>query len=546
MERKNTMKNHFKYFWFSMVGITSLMSWSLIFPGVAQAYQLDQTNRVITVSPSGDYTKDARDALAYLLNRKDKDARWTFRFNPGKYYMSKPLYGVGLRNVDFVSNTKSPAMLIKAENFSDSEYLIYLRMSENITVKGFDFYGRTNFQSNSNPVWVDQGVYFGSSKNITIDNNRFYNFGNAALRITTSQVDPVKGVNSFDTTVSYNTFNNIYQISTTSNDDVHGGTARYWLKNNTIVNLRGSVKFASRTAGAEGVHILNNNINGSDHYGLEIDNYNDVEIQGNTLQNIKEIAINIYTNPRVPKGFNWGDNFNISDNRLDKVRRAIRFSPDPSSDGYKPVPKNLIISGNTISTVSETDKFVPAISVVNGVVNGVRVTSNSLASITNGKYIGISKGSTNVVQNNNKVEGKPIDAQTSTPTSNTPDPAPAPSPSPSGSGGSGSSAGGDSTSGDNSSNSPKAPSNLVAKYDGNLSVRLTWTDNANNETAQEVWGSWDGGKNYSRIAELYSNSVVFTHRMKSVPANPNFSYKVRAMLNTTASSMSNEASVVFH
>ncbi len=532
------MHRNLKKAWFSAAGVISLITYAGAFSGEAHAYQLDQTNHVITVSPSGDYTKDARDALAYLINRKDKDTLWTFKFNPGKYYMTKPLYGVGLKNVDFVSNTSNPAMLIKAENFSDSEYLIYLRMSEKIKVKGFDFYGRTSFKNNNNPVWVDQGIYFGSCKNITIDNNRFYNFGNAALRVTTSQVDPVKGVNSFDTTVSYNTFNNVYQISTTSNDDVHGATARYWLKNNTIVNLRGSVKFASRTAGAEGLHILDNNINGSEHYGLEIDNYNDVEIRGNTLQNIKEIAVNIYTNPRVPKGFNWGDNFNISKNRLDKVRRAIRFSPDPSSDGFKPVPKNLIISENTISTVSETDKFVPAISVVNGVVNGVKVTSNAMTSISNGKYIGISKGSTNIVQNNNKADGKALDAVSNS--TGSPEPSPSPPPSSSGSG-SGSASGGTSS----ASGAPKAPSNLAAKYDGNLSVKLTWNDNASNETGQEVWGSSDG-KNYSRIAQLYSNSKVFTHKIKKVPSNPNFYYKVRAVINNNASAMSNEAKVVFN
>lgn len=532
-----------------LTGILSMLALQIGMTEQAHAYQLDQNNRIITVSATGDYTKDARDALAYLLNRRDKDARWTFRFNPGKYYLTKPLYGVGLRNVDFVSNTNNPAQLIKAPNFSDSEYIIYLRMSENINVKGFHFYGRTNFQNNSNPVWEDQGVYFGSCRKVTIDNNHFYNFGNAALRVTTNQVDPVKGVNSFDTTVAYNTFNNVYQLSTTPNDDEHGGTARYWLKNNTIVNLRGSVKFASRTAGAKDVYILDNNINGSDHYGLEIDNYSNMEIRGNTLQNIKGIAINIYTNPRVPRGFQWGDNFTISKNRIDKVRRGIRFSPDPSADGFKPVPKNLTISENTISTVSETDKFVPAISVVNGVVNGVRITSNNLSSITNGKFIGISNGSSSITQQNNRADGRLLDAQgnpsTSTATSNNNTSSGSTTQNTANtSTGSNNNSGSTNTS-SNNSNGPNAPSNLTAKYDGKLSVRLEWKDNANNETAQEVWGSWDG-KNYSRIAELYSNSVFFTHRIREVPSNPNFYYQVRAMINGTPSAMSNSVHVVFH
>lgn len=523
------MNRYRKTAWATLLAATGTLLFYSLAPQSAQAYQIDENNHVITVAPTGDYTADAQKALAYLLNRKDKDTLWTFRFQPGKYYLSKPLYGVGLQNVNFVSTADNPAMLIKGDNFSTGEYLIYLRMSHHIKVQGFEFFGRTNFKNNNDPVWKDQGVFFGSCRNILVDNNHFYNFGNAALRVTTSEADPVKGVNSFDTTVSNNTFNNIYQISTTSNDFVHGATARYWLKNNTIVNLRGSVKFASRTTGAQDVHILDNNINGSDHYGLEIDNYDDVEIIGNTFQNIKGVAVNIYTNPKVPKGFNWGNNYKISNNRIHNARRGIRFSPDPSDDGFKPTPKNLVISSNVITSITETDKFVPAISVVNGVVNGVKVTSNSMSSITNKKYIGIDKRSTNITQTDNKAEGKALDTQTaSSPPSSSPSPQPQPS-SPDSSG----------------SGSFNAPSNLVAQYDGKLAIRLSWKDNTNNETGMEVWGSHDG-KNYSKIAWLYSDSEVFTHKMKRVPSNPDFYYKVRAVKDQTASSMSNEAKVHFN
>lgn len=514
--------------WVSLLAATgALIVASSLGSAPAWAYQIDQNKHIITVSPTGDYTTDARKALAYLLQRKDKDTLWTFRFNPGKYYMSRPLYGVGLKNVQFISNPDNPAMLIKGDNFTESEYLIYLRMSEKIAVKGFEFFGRTQFKSNNNPVWPDQGLFFGSCRNVLIDNNHFYNFGNAALRVTTSEKDPVKGVNSFDTTVSNNTFNNIYQISTTSNDEVHGATARYWLKNNTIVNLRGSVKFASRTPGAQDVHILNNNINGSEHYGLEIDNYDNMEIVGNTLQNIKGIAVNIYTNPRVPKGFNWGDNFNISNNRINNVRRGIRFSPDPSANGYKPVPKNLVISSNTLTGITETDKFVPVISVVNGVVDGVKVTGNTMSSVKNQKFIGIAKGCTNITQNNNKGEGKALDVQAGVSVSTS----------------DGSSSASDSG-GTSSSGGLSVPTNLSAKWDGKLIVKLTWQEDAVNETALEVWGSLDN-KKYDLVAKLYSDSEVFTHRLKRLPPSPSYYYKVRTMKNSEASQMSSAAKVTF-
>lgn len=503
--------------------VTSLFAFALwAHSAPVWAYQIDQSKRVITISPTGDYITDARKALTYLLQRPDKESVWTLRFNPGKYYLSKPLYGVGLKNVQFVSSPDNPAMLIKGDQFTESEYLIYLRMSEKIGVRGFQFYGRTPFKSNNNPVWPDQGLFFGSCRNITIDHNHFYNFGNAALRVTTSEVDPVKGVNSFDTTVSDNTFNNIYQISTTSNDDVHGATARYWLKNNTIVNLKGSVKFASRTPGAQDVHIMNNNINGSEHYGVEIDNFDNVEIVGNTLQNIKGIAINVYTNPRVNKGFNWGNNFNISDNQFHNVRRGIRFSPDPSADGYKPVPKNLQIVNNTLTEIMESDPHVSAISVVNGVVNGVKITDNKMSSVKNSKFITISKGSNPITKINNTGEGKALENQNT---------------------------GGEKPPVDNSPSAPstsnlKAPSDLSAKYDGQLTVRLNWMDNTTDETALEVWGSFDNQK-FDKVAQVYKDTRVFTHRLRQKPSKPNYYYKVRALKDNEASPMSNVARINF-
>jgi hypothetical protein len=519
---EKNMKLTLKNTCFRRLMTTGLLAYALWVQSVpVWAYQIDQSKHIITVSPTGDYTTDARKALTYLLQRPDKETLWTLRFNPGKYYMSRPLYGVGLKNVQFVSSPDNPAMLIKGGQFTESEYLIYLRMSEKIGVRGFQFYGRTLFKTNNNPVWPDQGLFFGSCRNVTIDRNHFYNFGNAALRVTTSESDPVKGVNSFDTNVTDNTFNNIYQISTTSNDDAHGATARYWLKNNTIANLKGSIKFASRTSGAQDVHIMNNNINGSEHYGLEIDNFDNLEIVGNTLQNIKGIAINIYTNPRVNKGFNWGNNFNISDNQIHNVRRAIRFSPDPSADGYKPVPKNLKIVNNTLTEITESDPHVSAISVVNGVVNGVKITDNKMSSVKNRKFITISKGSNPITQINNTGEGNALGSQSvggEQPTGNSPSTP--------------------------STSALKAPSHLIAKYDGQLTIKLNWNDNAQDETALEVWGSFDNQK-FDKVAQVYKDTQVFTHRLRQKPAKPNYYYQVRALKDNVASPMSNVAKISF-
>jgi hypothetical protein len=395
-------------------------------------------------------------------------------------------------------------------------------MSKNVKVRGFEFYGHTSFQDSINPVWSDQGIYFGSCNNITVDNNKFYNFGNCALRVTTSEADPVKGVNSFNTRVTNNTFNNIYQIATTSNDMVHGATASYTLSSNTFVNLRGSVKFASRTEGAQDIHVLNNTINGGDHFGLEIDNYNNFEIRGNTIENIKSVAINIYTagdKTTIAKGFPWGNNFTIADNIIKSCGRGIRFSHEPFYDGYQYVPHTLVVDNNNLSTLKEPNKDVAAIQIIRGKIDGVNLTKNTMASIASKKYISLEQGCTNVSEAGNIADGVHIDTTQSGPTS-----APPPS---------------------TSSGAPVAPSNLTGQYDGNLTVRLAWKDNANNENAQEVWGSNDG-KKYGLIARIYANRTEFTHKLNKIPSAASFYYAIKSINQTGGSGFSNAYKVTFH
>lgn len=480
-------------------------------------YSLDQTNHIITISPTGDYTTDARNALAYLTSRKDTNVTWTVKFNPGKYYISLPLYSVGLQNVNFVSNPSSPAQLIKASNFdTQSEYTFYTRMSHDVSIKGFEFYGLTNFQNGPNPVWSDQGVYFGSCKNITVDSNEFYNFGNAALRITTSEADSVNGVDSINSTVTNNTFNNIYQFTTTSNDKVHGGTKSLHMEKNTFVNLRGSVKFASRTTGTGDIHFMNNTINGGDHFGLEINNYNDMEIRGNNISNIKSVAINIYTNgdsSNMVKGFPWGNNFTLASNTVKTCGRAIRFCPSPFFDGTVVVPQKVIIDNNTLSGIQETDPSVAAIDIINGNINGLQITNNKMSNIANQKYILFPKGCTNVSQSDNQANG----AVLATDGSNL---------------------------AVNDKNPPPVPTNLAGKYSGNLKVMLNWKDNAPDESSEEVWGSLDG-KAYSIIAKLSSHSTKFEHDLKKLPKTPTYFYAIKSVNKNGASQLSSPCKITF-
>jgi hypothetical protein len=154
-------------------------------------------------------------------------------------------------------------------------------------------------------------------------------------------------------------------------------------------------------------------VNGGDHFGLEINNYTDFKLWNNTIQNIKEVAMNIYT-ANVPNQFAWGDNFSIKNNIINNVGRGIRYSHDPYSSGYQNVPKNITVDGNTLSNVHDPLNSVPAIWITGGIANGVTVTNNKLSSISNKKYIGVQQGSTNVSILNNTVDGVAYGAQSTT------------------------------------------------------------------------------------------------------------------------------------
>lgn len=403
-----------KSFRYSLLSLCSLALCQL----PSFAYQTDTAARTVTVSPSSSpaaNTTELRNAFNYLVNRSDKTTPWTLQFKPGKYTLSAQITVSGLQNTIITStDTSNPAKLVKMDGWnsaSSAEYLLSIRMGKKVQLLNMEFYGQTSFANGPNPYWPDQGVYFGSCDTVKIDGNKFYNFGNTALRVVTDNRDPVPGVNSFRTLVNNNTFNNIYQTATTSTDNIHGGTALATWSNNTYLNLRGSVKFASRTPGAQSIEFTGNTINGGDHYGLEIDNYTDFKIQNNTLQNIKEYAMTIYTNGSgdvMKSGFPWGDNFNISGNTLTNVGSGIRFDHRAFWDGSQNIPKNLVIDNNTIKQVTTTASYIPVITITGSVVNGVQVTNNKMSAIANKKYINIQSGSTNVNTSGNTADGAAI------------------------------------------------------------------------------------------------------------------------------------------
>jgi hypothetical protein len=352
-------------------------------------YSLDSASQTITIHNTGDVTKEINSALTYLVNRPDKSTLWTMRFDGGTYVLSKMLFSEHLQNVAFVSNPANPAILTKGSTFP-TEYIFYTRFSKSVSMTGFNFIGKTatyipaNYLTGTSIGWQDQGIYFGSCNGVTINNNRFYNIGNAAIRVTTTERDPVLGVNSFNTQITQNYFDNVFQISTTSNDTVHGGSSIMLVQNNTFDHLWGSIKFASRTPGATNVMVRHNTINNSATDGMEIVGYNNMEISDNNFQNITRNAVNCYSNTMASGGFPWGDNISFKNNVINNTGGGIRISADAYADGFQPQPKNITISGNSITNLKGA---APAITLLKSTFPGLNVTSNQFSNIPSKNYV---------------------------------------------------------------------------------------------------------------------------------------------------------------
>ncbi len=85
---------------------------------------------------------------------------------------------------------------------------------------------------------------------------------------------------------------------------------------------------------------------------------------------------------------------------------------------------------------------------------------------------------------------------------------------------------------------PQAPTNLVATSISSSEVKLTWTDNSNNETSYKIERSSDG-TNFSMIAQIGMNTITYSDT--NLTANTAYTYRVRATNEGGDSAPSNTA-----
>ena len=316
-----------------------------ITPVSCTATNLTNSINVKDFGAIGDGISDDTDAIQSAFNALN-NSRDTLIFPEGNYKITSRILVTYKDNLNIIGNNTS---LIRENKNTTSEGIIYFKYCSNININSIVFSGYTT--NSNNIVNGDFGLVFFGSNNIDITNCSFKNFGDSAIQMGIQSFDdPTNSIHNSNINVSKNTFDNIYQTSTTPI-----GADNYYFCNNTITNLKGAIKFAQRYPNGKNLIIKNNTIIGKSNTttGIEICNYSNVEITDNTIQRCG-IGINIYSNTKAPQGFNW-ENITIGkNNMIDISNTIIRFFNSSYIDELSFIVNNININDNTIDNSNYT------------------------------------------------------------------------------------------------------------------------------------------------------------------------------------------------
>lgn len=290
----------------------------------------------------------------------------TIRFPAGVYDVEKSISLINFDSVKIVGETADTPMTTfqKGPNFGNSDNLLInqfqhgaifdLRFGRGLTIKYLKLMGQLT--STTQPhLWWDHGIYVGSSHNTMLSKNAFYHFGDSALTIATDNDDPSLGINSANHLVYDNYFYNITQTSTTSD---HGGSSNYSFIENTLVNLKGAVKFSTRMEGAGYVNVLKNHIVSAGvssgittNNGIEVEGYEEVNISGNTLSDGEGVGIVVRSvhSENADRVYDWGS-VTVEDNQITRYRLGVYISNLPlTGSGEVAEADSFNVSNNQIS-----------------------------------------------------------------------------------------------------------------------------------------------------------------------------------------------------
>ncbi|RND30110.1 hypothetical protein EC575_21645 [Vibrio cholerae] len=277
----------------------------------------------------------------------------TIEIEPGDYDVCSTAY---IKNKNDIKIVGMGGVNIKKCNSFNGEYILSVIDSDNISIDGVSFYGLTDAkyidENTTNMVWGEQGVLFSGTSGSSVKNSNFYNFGDAALRITSSRSHySGEQINSKNFRAEGNVFYNVTQVTTShpwSKD--FGGTRDIIFKNNLFYEMKGGLKLSSRK-GVSNAIVEGNIFNFIHGSAIEVNYYSNVVIKDNSFSNVNKFILNVFTNSisNVNETIDWSG-LSFIKNTAFKSRGGIRIVSDIAGE---------LISGKYISNVIiSANKFV--------------------------------------------------------------------------------------------------------------------------------------------------------------------------------------------
>ena len=248
---------------------------------------------------------------------------------PGVYDICSAIIFRDMSNI--VISAKKGVVLRKCDSF-EGEYILAFYNSHFLTIEGFIFEGLT--KDKVNYAWGEQGLLLAGSSDISVHHNQFFNFGDAAIRATSSHLSSFDGpINSFRIKISNNYFENITQVTTTHPwNNNFGGTHDIKVENNTFEGMKGSLKFASVKPVSKAL-VRYNTFRNTKGTAIELTYYSNVKIIANTFLDTKKFILNAY--PNKPKSvttpFNWGSIY-FTHNSIIRSKGGIRIQSDVTGE----------------------------------------------------------------------------------------------------------------------------------------------------------------------------------------------------------------------
>lgn len=314
-------------------------------------------------------------SIQKLIIDRSNDGGGTITLQAGVYDICSLIYVREISNVALRGEGR--VVLKKCPSYS-AEYLMYIYNSDNFVIDSIEFYGLTTQQyepGNHHYAWGEQGVLFAGTSNSSVLNSKFFNFGDAALRITSSRSHPSQlPINSKNFVADSNVFYNVTQVTTPhvwSSD--FGGTENITFTRNLFKNIKGSLKLSSRKPVSNA--LVQNNIF-SDMHGnaaIELNYYSKVDVKGNSFSNLNGLILNAYPNSltSVNEPIDWGD-IHFIKNNVSNAKGGLRFLSDIEGEliGSDTNISGVIVSSNHFLNMDFSAKKLAHANIINMLSKG--------------------------------------------------------------------------------------------------------------------------------------------------------------------------------